>query len=389
MNNPIITPIYHKSREIAEAKRNGLHTYTPGIRIGTSHVFQCAANLPKEDATAVRWLAGYARLMGRTADSYAETLGMEPVCVRAAMVDPAMDAEVRARFTGAVAELRESFESRLDQPYTRRNNPFPPAFERAYGALANTAVFRKVKNAVKFAERECAIVRLLAKERIGKSVSAAHQFLRRLDTAAWVRVPSGDNIREFMGRVAEGVGVRNAEGTAPAAYLSGQIEKVLGPGKIETVFLDQSHWLWPTKADKGIARRFEAVMDWWEQLGVSFVLLTTPQDDEQRVLAASNDKHAYGQITGRVTTYKCRDYLDDADIRAIVQLDAADLDSDCVDALVEHCKADAGYLGTLRLTIKRITDRVANDRPRPGETATTFHKRVVAEIVAKGGHSNE
>lgn len=368
------------------ARSLGLNSVLPGIAIGTAHVLACARALPQDDATAIKWLAGYARLFDRTADSFAAELGLDAIGIREALTSPAMNAEARARFTGAVQVMREEFEAGLDRPYTERGNPFPKAlpFHRAYGQLANTSVFRKVRSAVDFAEKENTMVRVLAKERIGKTVSAAHQFLRRLDTAAWVRVPSGDCMRTFLTRVSLALGSPSMSTGVPAHTLCSRIERLLGQGKIETMFLDQSHWLWPSDAKKGVPRRFEMVMDWWEQNAASMVLLTTPQDDAQAAAAAANHKHAHGQILGRVTTFACKETLSDSDIEAIVRLDGGDLDEACIGVLVEHCKAEPGYLGTLRLSIRRIAYRLANETPRPGESPDKFRTRVVASQLAKG-----
>lgn len=379
---PKPTPHTYK---LTDRRSFGGRTSVAGITISVQYVQACARLLDRDDATAIKWLSGYARLLDLSTDHFAAEFGMDAYQVREAMVNPQLDATTRAQFTGHVLELRRQFEEGLHAPFDPERNPFPKAtpFYRAYGRIAETSVTAAIREAVQFADEESAIVRVLAKERIGKTLSAAHLFLGMLDRAAWVRVPAGAGQRIFLSRIADGLGTAGAnDNNTTVSVFMQRIERTIGPGKIEVLFLDQAHWLWPEKADKLIALRHEAIMDWNEQNGLGVVQLTTDQDNIQRTLARKNQRHAFGQIIGRTETYVCGDSLTDADIEAIVRLDAAEMEPAVVSMLVNHCKATPGYLGSLRLTIRRIAHTLKNGRPNAGETQQKFKARVVYNQLA-------
>ncbi len=238
---------------------------------------------------------------------------------------------------------------------------------------------------MRWAVANTGLAKVRMKERSGKTVSAAHQFLLRLDRAAWVRVPTGDDVNGFLRRVARALGVTHSD-KGSIGTMMGRIERVMGAHGFTLLFLDQAHWIWPSDPRKQIAKRYELVMDWMEDLGVAFVMLTTPQQDDERCgAAATNRAHAYGQISGRTMTFRGKDTVDDAELLAIIteESDGLELHETVVNSLVTLCKADSGYLGTLRLTVQRIVQSVSDGKPRSGETTAGFHSRIGAAVVAE------
>ena len=179
--------------------RNQARSSAHRIHISAPYIFECAECLAPEDARAVKWFAGYARLLGRTGDSFLAELGLDAIQIRDCLTDPDVDPTLRAQFTGAVEILRAQWETRLQRSYSAEGNPFPhqTPFHQALGKVARTQPVVETRKAVAFAESGGWAV-TEGMERMGKTIAAAHAFLQRLDTAAWVRVPSGDGIRAFL-----------------------------------------------------------------------------------------------------------------------------------------------------------------------------------------------
>jgi len=322
-----------------------------GIAVGMNIVCKVASVLPEEERRAMIWLANYATLIGITADALSERLDLDKAEIRAALTDPEAD---RTRFVRQVVGLRESFEARLDLQHRAEGNPFRPGttFFAAYGKLADTKVSRKVRNSVRFADRSAQIIEIIGKTRMGKSVSAAHQFFRMLDRAIWVHTPKQGTERDFVSEIARSCGI--SVGTAEKVFrIAPRIEACLGPNLIRVIFFDEAHRLWPTDLRQAPSR-IEWIRDRWETKGVSSVVLATPQYVEAFCGAFENNpRWAPGQWDGRVQRAHMDDTMSEADLDAVARHHLPGASEAIIVALVSQAKASEGFCGAMVKAIER------------------------------------
>ena len=365
------------------AIRNSQSTHR--IHISSQYIFDAASCMAPEDARAVKWFAGYARLLNRTGDAFQEELGLDAIQIRDCLTSPDADPTLRARFTGAVEILREKWEARLAKPHTTEANPFPrqTPFHSALGKLARTQPVTETRKAVIFAEAGgWAVTEGL--ERMGKTVSAANAFLQRLDTAAWIRVPSGDSLVGFLLDLARAVGLTTNNRTEQVSRLKARIATVLGPGKIETLFLDQFHAVLPVNAGRSYPARLELLMDWVDELGVNIVGIATPQWGSQLEALGANSRYRSGQAIGRIKMFRLRETLTDTELAAIAKSREPELNDKACELLVLHAKTSKGYCGSLMNTLARFrqifADQDARDR---GLSDDAWRTKAAALAVAE------
>lgn len=327
-----------------------------GIAVSTAIVARVAHVLPAAERAAMLWLCAYARLREVTADALGTELAMEPKTIRQALTNPEYD---RAEFVSQVEKLRARFEAELDrQRPADEPSPFGllPVFDKALAQIANTSIARKITNAVAFATKSPQIVEIIGRTRIGKSISARHVFLRNLHRAAWLHCPRPDVERSFLEALAESLGVslgtnyKNSE-------LNPKIEACFGMNRINLLFVDEGHKLWPSDAHSE-PRRIEWLRDLHEMKGVAIVILATPQYSAALGEAmADNPRWAPGQWAGRTQAFDLPETMTSADLAAVARHYAPDASAEAVAQLVAHAQASEGFCGAMVAAIERARFR--------------------------------
>lgn len=311
-----------------------------GISIGLNIVARVARVLPDAERGAMLWLANYATLRDLTADALSEELDLDKAEIRRSLTDPEAD---RERFCRQVAAVRA-------------------AFEKALPALANTAVKRKVTNAIKFADGEPQIVEIVGKTRTGKTVAAHGEYLRRMDRAAWLHCPAHGTDRDFLYALCQSLGVSFSSATKVNQVIP-KIEACFGPNRLRMLFVDEGHRLWPNDLRRE-PKRIEFLRDLWERLGVSVVILATPQYSESLAQAMDdNPRWAPGQWDGRVQRFHLSDTMSDADLTAVAGHHLDKLETppcgnvrvQIIAQLVEQARSSEGFAGAMVKAIQRAT----------------------------------
>ena len=327
-----------------------------GIGVPSLAVFQTARALDADDARALKWFAGYARLLDRTADTFERELSMDAVTIRSLLLNEDADPALRASFTGAVNLMRSEFEARLDQPHTAEGNPFAPAtpFHHALGKLANTQPVRETRKAVAFAESGgWGVTEGL--ERMGKTVSAAREYLRRLDEAAWVRVPSGDGMRVFLNEIGRAVGAPCSANGDSCTTITVRIGDVLGQHGIKLLFVDQFHAVLPVRSQRDWPERIEKLMDWHDSRGVAIVGIATPQWGTQLAALKRNTNYRSGQAEGRMRIFPLRETLTETELGAVAKSRAPWLNDAATNVLVRYTQQHGGYCGSMMSALARAS----------------------------------
>lgn len=318
-NNPDESP----ERYLASGKLRG-------ISIGMNIVTRVAHVLSEPERAAMIWLTNYAHLRDLTADALCTELQMEKAEIRSALTDPEAD---RKRFILRVEELRSKFEASLP-------------------GLANTVILRKVRNAVKFGASTPQIIEIIGKTRIGKSESGKAEFLRRMDRAAWLHTPKGQN-REFIFELARSLGIAVGSTSLKAAQIVPKIIACFGPNRINMLFVDEGHRLWPHDL-RTDPYRIDFLRDLWELHGVTVIVLATPQYSESMSAAMQdNPRWAPGQWDGRVQRFHLPDTMSDEDLGKVARYHFPDATDDIVHQLVDQAKASEGFCGAMVKAIER------------------------------------
>lgn len=323
-----------------------------GISIGLNIVTRVARVREDEERAAMIWLTNYAHLRDLTADALSDELDLDKTEIRRALTDPEADL---ARFVRQVKILRAAFERPLETRLPGAPNPFPKSspLHHGYGPLADTRARRKIRNAVKFAHTDAQIMEIIGKTRMGKSVDAAHEYLRRLDSAVWLHCPSGGTDRDFLCALARALGVSAGTG-AKNMELRPRIMSCFGPRRVSLLFVDEGHRLWPVDI-KSPPTRIEFLRDLWEQLGVAVVIMATPQYSASLARAMDeNPRWAPGQWDGRVQRAHLADTMEDEDLRAVARYHAPDLSAPLIQQLVEQARSSEGFCGAMVKAIERV-----------------------------------
>ncbi len=345
-----------------------------GIGIGTNFVTRCARARTPRERQAMLWLTRYAHTLDLTQDAVAHRLGLERAAVREALTNPEGDISA---FVHAVSRLRAEFESALDAPgsgrFTHPHNPFHVRlpWHEACGTPANTLVFRKVRSAYGLAQSKPVLVEIQGLERLGKTISLRHHFLRHMDCAAWIDSPVGRTEIDWLRALAAGFGV-GAGGTAlKPSQLRPRLEACLGPGKIELLVLDEAHKLLPRDLRQR-PDRLEDLRSYLDRFGVSVILGTTPQFAQMvsaMVTLADTGESFWrpGQHIGRRQAYDLPETLRDEDLAAIASWHAPSLTERMVCELVTWAKTDPGYIGTMVKIIERAAHQADGGKITQGE----------------------
>ena len=329
-----------------------------GIGVGLNIALRVARVLPAAERDAMIWLSNFARLRDLTADALGGELAMETRSIREALTNPECD---RAAFVGAVGALRARFEASLDEyrpPDETSAFDLVPAFDAAARRIADTSVARKIGNAVAFISKRPQIVEIIGQTRIGKSISARHVFLRNLHRAAWLHCPKPGVERDWLNGLAGSLGVsfgtnyKNAEMTP-------KIMASLGRARINLLFVDEGHRLWPDDAHAE-PKRIEYLRDAWEQHGVSVIILATPQYSAALAEAMTdNPRWAPGQWIGRVQQFDLPVTMAEADLEAVARHYAPEAGADVIAQLVSEARASEGLCGMIAKIVERARFRVA------------------------------
>lgn len=294
--------------------------------------------------------------VGRIAEAdLSRHLGLAPIEIYRALTGDE-EADLK-RFCTAVSEFRTKFESSL-----------PP--------LVRTQDTATMEAAFAHARADHGISVISGKWRHGKTVEAERQWLKNLDNTVWLRVPSDNTEISFITGLAAALGISTRGGKKPPR-LKEQIRGALGIGLIESVLLEEAHYLWPPDVSSAKPLRAEYVRELNDELGVGFDLLTTDQFALSLELTKEhNARWAPGQFFGRVEQFRLRDAHTDAEIRKIAQLHAGKIDETALGALLAFAKSHEGYLGTMVLAAKAAR-RAANITRGPEVTITA------AEVAAE------
>lgn len=339
-------------------ERHLFHPRLRGVGVGLNIVCRVARVLPAVERDAMIWLCNLARLRDLTADALGGELAMEPRQIREALTNPECD---RAAFVGAVGALRARFEVSLNvyrPPDEPSDFDLVPAFDAAARQIASTSVSRKIANAVLMTEKRPQILECLGRTRLGKSISARHIFLRNLHRAAWLHCPKPGVERDWLNAlgaslsVSFGTNYKNAEMTP-------KIMACLGRARINLLFVDEGHRLWPEAAHT-YPKRIEFLRDAWEQHGVSVVILATPQYSAALTEAMTeNPRWSPGQWIGRVQQFDLPDTMTAVELAAVAGWYAPDAGADVIAQLVREAQASEGLCGMVAKIVERARFRLA------------------------------
>lgn len=329
-----------------------------GIGVGFQIVARVARVLPPMEREAIVWLANFARLRDLTADALGGELAMEPRQIREALTNPECD---RAAFVQAVAGLRGRFEAALDQyrpPDESGAFDLVPAFDDAARQIASTAVSRKIGNAVKMTEKRPQIVEVIGRTRMGKSISARHIYLRNLHRAAWLTCPPPGVHRDWLNALCACLGVSLGKNEKPA-QIAQKVSACIGRAKINLLFIDEAHRIWPTDAHTE-PKRVEWARDAWELHGVSFVLLATEQYSAALAEAMTdNPRWAPGQLVGRTQQFFLSETMSSDDLGAVARWYAPGAGEDVIAQLVREAQQSEGLCGMIAKIVERARFRLA------------------------------
>lgn len=326
-----------------------------GLSIGTNTIARIARVLPQAERDSMLWLQAYARLRDLTPDALSTEIDMDWAEIRRALTDPETD---RTRFVRQVTAARAEFERWLDTeraPHEQdaRGYRLRGRFDEAHRKIADTKVRRKIRNAIRLATGpEASIVEIIGKHRCGKSISARNEFLRNLHRAAWVHVPGDGTERDFHRALAEGLGC--SYGTSEkACQLTPKIEACVGPNRINVIFLDEGHRLWPADIRKRPSR-VDYLRDLWEIHGCSIVIVATDQYSDAVAMAMdSSDRWAPGQWVGRAHQFLLSETMSREDLLAIARCLAPEACDAIADQLVLGALNSCGYAGHMARTVER------------------------------------
>lgn len=329
-----------------------------GISIGMNIVARVARVLPEAERSAMLWLTNYAHKRDITADALSEELDLDKAEIRRALTDPDAD---RARFVRQVAILRSKFETEI-------------------GKLYSSTVLRKVRNAVKFAMGDAPqIVEIIGKTRIGKTFCAKVEFLKRMDHAVWLHCPNPGAEREFLGELADALGVSSGNALKSHQVIQ-KINSCFGKNRLRLLFVDEGHRLWPADL-RHQPKRIEFLRDLWEKLGVSVIILATPQYSESLAQAMEdNPRWAPGQWDGRVQRFHLSDTMSDEDLAGIARHHLPDGTEAMIDQLVLQAKSSEGFAGSMVKAIQRAKFMASMDN----ETLGLEHIKKAQAELAKG-----
>ena len=336
-------------------ERNLASARLRGINIGLNIIARIARVLPQEERDAMLWLHNYARLRDLTADALSAELDLDKSEIRRALTDPEAD---RGRFVRQVTIVRMAFE-KVRGTYRRPDVPSEfrliGKFDEALGAIADTKVRRKIGNAIRMATRSPQIVEILGKTRLGKSITARHEFLGMMQHAAWLHCPRPGNERDFLNAMADALGVACGSCQKNSQILP-KIEACFGPNRIRVLYVDEAHRLWPADWHHE-PKRIELLRDWWERLGLSVIILATDQYAEAVQNAMQSERWAPGQWVGRVQPFDLPETLEDGDLAAVARHHAPDANEAVVAQLISHAKTSSGYCGAMVKAIERARFR--------------------------------
>jgi hypothetical protein len=319
-----------------------------GIAVGTNIVARVARVRTERERNAMLWLCGYARLRDLTADALTVELDMDRAEIRRALTDPEADL---TRFVEKVEALRATFEDYLNATPEARDFKLIGQFDKALCELADTKVRRKIANACKMALEKAQIIEITGKTQQGKSIGARNEYLHNLHRAAWITA-WGKTEKDWYQCLAEGLGVWLGNNTKTSDARP-RILSCLGPNRINLLFIDEAHRLWPRDLTTEPSR-IEFLRDLWELHGVSIIILATPQYSEMLSRAMNNNPQwAPGQWVGRVQTFPLADTMSEADLAAIALHHAPGARKDVVDQLVKGALSSEGYAGSMVKVIER------------------------------------
>ncbi len=222
----------------------------------------------------------------------ARRLGLDPLAIFHALTGHP-DAELPA-FTEAVRKLRAEFEAAL-----------PP--------LVRTEDTRTVEAAFHAAAEQHDIAIVSGKWRHGKTEEAQRLWLKNLHRAVWVNCPENADERSFIIALATALGIGVGTGVKPS-QLREKLKRGLCVGLIDTLFIDEAHFLWPGDLRSAKPARAELVRHLHDALGVGFVLITTDQFALSMELARQHStRWAPGQLAGRQQPFRLRDTHSDGE----------------------------------------------------------------------------
>jgi hypothetical protein len=318
-------------------------TKIAGINIPMSHVVRVARDRTDKERKAMIWLTNYARLRNLTADALSDEIDLSKADIRTALTDPYAEL---ARFVRQVRILRDRFETTIPVMY-------------------KSEVFTTVTDGIRFAAQEIAPVEIIGKTRLGKTDCARPEFLRMMDRALWVDCPEDESDRTLLFDFARALGISTGGGKK-ACQLRPQIKACFGPGRIEVVFIDEAHRLWPADI-RTKPKRVEFIRSLYDGEHASVIVLATPQYCESmNQCIEKSERWSPGQWDGRVIRFHLDDTMPDHDLRGIALHHEPRLTEDSLSLLITTAKARDGYAGAM-VNVIRIARFRANGAPITAE----------------------
>jgi hypothetical protein len=304
-----------------------------GLAIGMNIVCKVARARRVRERKAMIWCANFSRLRGLTADELCDDLKLGKAEIREALTNPDGDL---SHFVRRIEDARSSFEASIRPP-------------------VKTVIFEEVVDQLEFARDEKVIAEIIGKNQMGKSDGAWDFYLRNLDRALYIKTPESDSERVFHFENAQRLGVSTSG--KKAGQLIGQIATCFGDTLIDTVLVDEGHFLWPNDF-KLKPKRLEYWRGLWDshtrQGGIGIGVIATPQHlVTMNYYLANSERWAPGQWQGRAIRHLLPDTMSETDLRSVAKWHLPDADEPIQRQLALAARATEGYCGFMVNCIKK------------------------------------
>jgi DNA transposition AAA+ family ATPase len=341
------------------------------ITISLAVAAQAVRTYPKEAREACLWLANLAANSQRIQLCWQHRLLPDPLGTIGRIAEVELCAKLGLDRREVYAALTGHEDADLDK-FCLAVKRLRADFEAALPPLVKTADSRLIAEAFQTAIDDHEIALVQGKTRHGKTEEAQRLWLQNLHDTVWLHCPVGDE-RAFLTEFARALGV-GAGFSKKVGQIRQQIKTALGIGLVSRVVIDEAHKLWPKDVENAQPLRIEFVRELSDQLGVSFVLLSTDQFAAAMELAKEkNARYSPGQIAGRRYQFQLRDVHTDKEIRLIAALHAGSATDDALEALGTFARSEEGYLGIM-------VKAVRNARRLAGASATITAAHVASAI---------
>ena len=242
-----------------------------------------------------------------------------------------------------------------------------------------TAITRKVAEALDYAMQSRALTVVDGHARIGKSFAAVEWCRRSAGLARYVQVPCSNDDISFFRAIGQALGVSSSL-QLKAAEIRARVEETLDEGDLTLVF-DEGHYLWPQNWQRyAMPARVNWIMTALVNRNVPVAIITTPQfySAQKRLerLTGWNSEQFLGRI-GHLERLPER--LEKSDLYAVARVMLPECDTETWKALASFAAGSATHLGCLD-AISRRARWFASQEGRQGALAGDV-RRVMKERI--------